>query len=134
MSELTHAGGIAVKNDNGVLRYLIVTAKKNRHHWVLPKGHIELGETMEQTAEREVMEEGGIEARLLDPVGTVEFRENDKSVRVKFYLMEYVRTKGEGEGRLRRWCTYEEALGLLSFDNARVLLRLAKPLAEKRLA
>lgn len=41
--------------------------------WSLPKGHIEPGETREQTAEREVQEETGIIGRVLGELGTIDF-------------------------------------------------------------
>lgn len=41
--------------------------------WSLPKGHIEDGETMEQTAVREVKEETGISAQVLTPLGTIDY-------------------------------------------------------------
>ncbi|PWV82159.1 ADP-ribose pyrophosphatase YjhB, NUDIX family [Prauserella marina] len=41
--------------------------------WSLPKGHIEDGETTEQTAMREVKEETGITAHVLQPLGTIDY-------------------------------------------------------------
>ncbi|MCU1685701.1 MAG: hydrolase [Amycolatopsis sp.] len=41
--------------------------------WSLPKGHIEDGETVEQTAVREVKEETGISAHVLRPLGTIDY-------------------------------------------------------------
>ena len=41
--------------------------------WSLPKGHIEDGETVEQTAVREVKEETGISAQVLRPLGTIDY-------------------------------------------------------------
>ena len=41
--------------------------------WSLPKGHIEDGETVEETAVREVKEETGISARVLQPLGTIDY-------------------------------------------------------------
>jgi 8-oxo-dGTP pyrophosphatase MutT (NUDIX family) len=41
--------------------------------WSLPKGHIEDGETVEQTAVREVKEETGISARVLRPLGSIDY-------------------------------------------------------------
>jgi ADP-ribose pyrophosphatase YjhB (NUDIX family) len=131
MSQLTHAGGIVIRHDKGELRYLIITAKKNPEHWVFPKGHINVGETPEQTAKREVLEETGVQAKILDFVGTTEFQTRDEAAKVKFYLMEYVAEEGKAEDREKRWCTYEEALDLLSFDDTRDLLRQSQPLAHK---
>ena len=41
----THAGGIVVRLDDGVARFLLVTARRQPGQWVFPKGHIEPGET-----------------------------------------------------------------------------------------
>ncbi len=41
--------------------------------WSLPKGHIEAGETTEQTAVREVKEETGISAHVLRKLGTIDY-------------------------------------------------------------
>lgn len=41
--------------------------------WSLPKGHIEDGETVEQTAVREVKEETGISAHVVRPLGTIDY-------------------------------------------------------------
>ncbi len=122
MSEFTHAGGIVFRSDDGVCRYLIVSAKKNPDHWVLPKGHIAPGETPEQAAKREVLEETGVEAEIIQFVGTSEFEASGEAVTVKFYLLEYVAQKGKGESRQKRWCTFEEGLKILTFEDARDFL------------
>tara|TARA_Y100000590_G_scaffold160881_1_gene184451 strand:- start:430 stop:864 length:435 start_codon:yes stop_codon:yes gene_type:complete len=62
--------------------------------WALPKGTPEIGESMEQTALREVREETGLEVRILDSLGYIEYsfmRKQDNvkcEKRVHFYLME----------------------------------------------
>ena len=49
------------------------TDRRGRLAWSLPKGHVEEGETLAQTAEREVAEETGIRGRVVAPLGEVEF-------------------------------------------------------------
>jgi 8-oxo-dGTP pyrophosphatase MutT (NUDIX family) len=41
--------------------------------WILPKGHIEPGESAEQAAVREVQEETGIRGLVVEPLGTIEY-------------------------------------------------------------
>jgi len=41
--------------------------------WSLPKGHIEPGETREETAAREIAEETGIEGKVLAELGSIDF-------------------------------------------------------------
>ena len=47
--------------------------RKGRLLWSLPKGHIEAGETPDQTAVREVEEETGIIGRVVTPIGTIDY-------------------------------------------------------------
>ncbi len=47
--------------------------RKGRLLWSLPKGHIELGESPEDTAVREVAEETGIIGEILAPLGVIDF-------------------------------------------------------------
>jgi 8-oxo-dGTP pyrophosphatase MutT (NUDIX family) len=125
MTAFTHAGGIVYRQDDGAFLYLIVTAQQNPDHWVFPKGHIEPGETPEMAALREVSEETGVRGKIIQPIGASQFRTNSETVRVLFYLMEYLGGKGKKEDRKQRWCTYDEGLHLLSFQDARHLLTSA---------
>ncbi|HEY3293699.1 MAG TPA: NUDIX hydrolase [Candidatus Nanopelagicaceae bacterium] len=46
---------------------------RTRLLWSLPKGHIEIGETPEEAALREVMEETGIESQISRSLGIIDF-------------------------------------------------------------
>lgn len=46
---------------------------KTRLLWSLPKGHIESGETPEEAALREVLEETGIESQIARSLGVIDF-------------------------------------------------------------
>jgi len=131
MAELTHAGGIVIQIDGDSPRYLVVTAKNDLERWVFPKGRIDPGETPEAAAEREVLEESGVEAKTLESVGSTEFKKDGQDLRAEFFLMQFLRNGGPGEDRKRRWCSYQEALDLLSSDFNRDLLRQARTLATK---
>lgn len=47
--------------------------RKGRLEWVFPKGHLEKGESAEQTAVREVREETGLQARVVAPLGEIDY-------------------------------------------------------------
>jgi 8-oxo-dGTP pyrophosphatase MutT (NUDIX family) len=47
--------------------------RRGRLLWSLPKGHVEAGETEQQTAVREVAEETGVVGRVIGKLGTIDF-------------------------------------------------------------
>jgi ADP-ribose pyrophosphatase YjhB (NUDIX family) len=69
----TSAGGLVLDaaGENAVLIGRL--DRRGKLLWSLPKGHIEDGETVEQTAVREVKEETGISAHVLRPLGTIDY-------------------------------------------------------------
>src|SRR5258708_15710146 len=119
---LTHAGGAVLRDG----RVLLVRAKPAPHDWVLPKGHIEAGEMPPDTAAREVREEAGVEATPGRELGILEFQ-SPKSGRMRsiYFLMRYVRDVPREDDREVRWCTLDEALALVAFEDARELIRQA---------
>jgi ADP-ribose pyrophosphatase YjhB (NUDIX family) len=54
MIESKTAGGIIINNDN------VLVVEQKHSSWSLPKGHIEVGETVLEAAKREIYEESGI--------------------------------------------------------------------------
>ncbi len=129
----THAGGIVWRMVNNEPQFLIITAKSNPSDWVLPKGHIEEGEMIEETSVREVREETGVDARVVATAGSTKYETEKESVHVKFYLMEYLREQahGEHEGREAKWCAFQEAEALLTFSDTKQMLRSAMYRLEK---
>ena len=58
-------GVLPYREENGVREYLLVYENYSQC-WSIPKGHMEMGETEAETAQRELLEETGLTARL-DP-------------------------------------------------------------------
>ena len=69
------AGGLVVDQAPDGLRAALIGRLDRRGalRWSLPKGHIERGESVEDTAVREVAEETGITGRVVAPLGTIDF-------------------------------------------------------------
>lgn len=73
--EETSAGGLVVDRlaDPPCAALIGRHDRRGRLVWSLPKGHVEVGETPELTAVREVEEETGIHGRVLAPLGVIDF-------------------------------------------------------------
>jgi len=69
----TSAGGLVVDHLRHRAALIGRLDRRGRLLWSLPKGHIEMGETAEQAAVREVEEETGIIGRVVAPLGTIDF-------------------------------------------------------------
>lgn len=59
----------------------------SRGLWAIPGGSLELGETIQEGAEREILEETGIVIRAGDPVHTFDFFERDQAGRIRFHYV-----------------------------------------------
>lgn len=116
------------RTEGGEREYLLVEARRRRGQWVLPKGHIEAGETPEAAAVREVQEEAGVRAEAVSRAGESEYAVDGQTVRVVFFLMRYQGEAERQEDRARTWRRYEDALRLLRFDDTRRVLTQAHAL------
>ena len=123
--DCTHAGGVVYDPSGDPVKYLLVQPKDHDANWVLPKGKIEDGELHQQTALREVREETGVHAQIVDQLDQVEFEVNQQFVRSKFYLMEK-RFEDDSKPRKTKWEQYAEAYKLLTHLESKQLLELAK--------
>jgi 8-oxo-dGTP pyrophosphatase MutT (NUDIX family) len=121
----THAGGVVISRRGGTAIVLLTRASKPPYDWVLPKGHIETGETPERAAEREVLEETGVEADVVKSLGDVSFEYKRRDIRVRYFLMRFRKAGVAEESREVKWCSPGQAERLLTFDNMREIVRRA---------
>jgi 8-oxo-dGTP pyrophosphatase MutT (NUDIX family) len=139
-----HAGGVVFElTADGTVNYLVIhpygdqtpQEKKDKaakeidtSKWVLPKGKIDPGESQPQAALREVLEESGVCARIVSPLGTVEYDvKANEHVKTKFYLMEKISEQATQEvGRTPTWLKFDDALGDLSHDGSKKMLTRAE--------
>ncbi|MFN7981380.1 MAG: NUDIX domain-containing protein [Vicinamibacterales bacterium] len=124
-ADLTHAGGVVVRQRD-TLELLIVRAKPEPHDWVLPKGHIEPGESAGQCARREVQEEAGVDAETGVLLGVDRYLRGTERVVVAFFLMRYLGEAPALEGRETRWVTLDEASNFVQFDFLRHVIDEAR--------
>jgi 8-oxo-dGTP pyrophosphatase MutT (NUDIX family) len=123
---LSHAGGVVFRGSGRTAEILLVSAKLAPHDWVLPKGHIEHGESPEHCARREVQEEAGVDARPLEFLGYDSYTTAlGKSVVAAFYLMQWVKFVPAIEERQICWLTVAEALELIPFGGTRRIIQAA---------
>jgi len=117
------------------LEVLLVRAKRDPTAWIFPKGHIESGETPEETAARETREEAGVEGEILRAVGEpLEFDNGRELVRVQYFLMRARKEKSSPEKREKKWFAVDEALDEVRFEDTRRLLKHATQIASDRLS
>lgn len=129
--ESRFAGSIVVRKTDESLRFLLVQALKDPNRWVFPKGHLEAGESAAHAALREVQEEAGVDGQILAPIDSIHYKDKERSIDVDFFLVAYVKEVKRQEQRRIRWCSYQEALKSLSFEESRNLLRDARSIIEK---
>ncbi|MEO7235635.1 MAG: NUDIX hydrolase [Lapillicoccus sp.] len=131
------AGGVVIDVHEGTARIAVI-ARRNRAgrvEWCLPKGHIEPGETLTQTAEREVAEETGIVGRVLAELGTIDywFATSDRRVHkfVHHYLLEAlggeltIENDPDQEAIDVAWFPLREVQRHLTFPNERRIAQVA---------
>lgn len=104
----------------------------------LPKGHIDGQETAEQAATREVREETGVQAELLESLGEVRYwyvREGRRiSKSVHFFLFGYLSgdvADHDDEVLEARWLPVEQACGELTYPGERKMLERALAIAAR---
>jgi 8-oxo-dGTP pyrophosphatase MutT (NUDIX family) len=136
------AGGVAFRWKDSEPEIAIVSVKP-KLRWQLPKGIVDLGESPQVAAVREVREEAGVETNLIKLIETIEYWyrsiKNGKPVRyhkfVHFYLVEYKSgdvSNHDHEVEEARWVSFEEALEMLDFKSEREVVEKAREMIEER--
>ena len=139
MQEISAGVIVYFKEDHKVL-YL--TLHYESGHWDFPKGHVEENEKVEETALRETKEETNLDVELNPDFKkslSYFFRRDGLLVSKTVYFFlgktnnKKVKISSEHIGF--KWLTYEDALELLTFDNAKEVLKKAHEfLTQKTLA
>ena len=123
---VVQAGAVVCRKDDRGLRILLVRARRNPEDWIFPKGHIEPGESAEETAVREAEEEAGVTGRVVAALRpAVRFTLDDRRVEVEYFLVEFDHEVKPTERREQAWLAPREALKRLTHDSTREVLERA---------
>jgi len=130
------AGGLVQSLTDPELVALI--SHKNRGgkaDWCIPKGHVEAGEDLAQTAVREISEETGIEAEVVEKLGEISYSFKIGPQRIKKTVHHFLlrQTGGElssdmdptGEVIEAKWFKLSELESILAHENERKVANLA---------
>lgn len=131
MINATSCGGVVIFR--GKILLLYKNYRNKYEGWVLPKGTVEQGETHEETALREVLEESGAKAKIIKYIGKSEYSfnvpENVVEKEVHWYLMiadsYYSKPQREEYFVDSGFYKYHEAYHLLRFPNEKQILEKA---------
>jgi 8-oxo-dGTP pyrophosphatase MutT (NUDIX family) len=128
----TSAGGVVFRRMPAGIRFLLI--KDPYKKWGLPKGHVDSGESLAETAQREVAEETGLcELKLHAPLGAIDWHFRLRGKRIHktchFFLLEAPTGSPcpqTEEGILEcQWFSHCDAMKTISYENARSILREA---------
>lgn len=133
------AGGIIYRKRNGEVEFFFIRDPFGK--WTFPKGHKELGETLAETAIREIREETGLTGlRFITPLGRTGFRfKRGKTVIDKTVILFLFEAPAEAQEKLpgtegiihAEWFPAHKAVQISGYRNLDRLLGKALELATK---
>ena len=110
------AGVVASRRTaDGEIEVLVITARRRPHEWIFPVGTVDPGETLEQAAARECMEESGYTVRTGSLLKTLELDRKHGPRRFSFFA---AHVTGEADtyetDRRRRWVPLAQLVGTIT--------------------
>ena len=130
--EPTAGGVIFRRNQKNEVEILLIQDSKDR--WTIPKGHIEEGETAQETAKREIGEEAGLhDVKIIGWLGKINFRYRriDKLVLMTTQVF-LVKALGNTDAIQKedwmngiRWFSFSDALDEIEYEDIGKLILLA---------
>ncbi|MFI7483630.1 NUDIX domain-containing protein [Kocuria sp. M1R5S2] len=116
-ADVVAAGCLCWRRGNGALEVLLIH-RPRYDDWSFPKGKQDDGETLPETAHREVREETGLTPRLGVPLPTIRYEVKDGTKDVRYWAAEFgPNARPQPDGREvdeYRWVSTDEARALLS--------------------
>lgn len=119
-------GAVVFHEIGGVVRFLLIKNKRSAH-WSFPKGHVEEGESDEQTAIREVKEETGIDIQIIEGFKAKSEYSIQRKIEKVVYI--YAATCDDTTTHIQEeeiedylWLDFNKALKHLKFENDKNIL------------
>ncbi|MDQ7822183.1 MAG: NUDIX domain-containing protein [Candidatus Eremiobacteraeota bacterium] len=134
------AGGVVYKKEGQRIKVCLI-AKKDKRVWALPKGRLQPGENLEETARREIAEETGHLTEVREKIDEISYHFYWKEANVfyhktvYFFLMPVIQENfypRDGEVDDVIWLTLGEAYKKLTYLNEKEILRKAQKILVKR--
>ena len=134
------AGGVVYKKEGGRYKICLV-AKKNKRVWALPKGRLNPGENLEETAQREIAEETGLLTEVHEKLDEISyyFYWKDENVfyhkTVYFYMMPVIKEnycQRDTEVDAVIWLSLGEAYKKLTYLNEKEVMKKAQKILKGR--
>lgn len=127
MTRIVQAAGGLVFRRTGKGKLKILIAHRPRYDdWSLPKGKADDGETPEETAVREVLEETGCHCRIVAPLGTSRYRISNGVKEVQWFAMRPLPDspgfQPNDEIDEIKWLSRSKAIDELDYENDRSLI------------
>jgi 8-oxo-dGTP pyrophosphatase MutT (NUDIX family) len=126
------AGGVVVRGGQVITIVPVKRAADGRRVLGLPKGHPDGDETPEQAAAREIAEEAGVQAELVEDLGDVDYvyARGGREIRkvVRFFLFDYRSgdlADHDHEIEVARWMDLEDAARQLTYEGERAVVARA---------
>jgi 8-oxo-dGTP pyrophosphatase MutT (NUDIX family)/phosphohistidine phosphatase SixA len=128
------AGGAVVTREHSLRRTEIVIIHRKRYDdWTLPKGKLDVGESLPACAVREVHEETGVTIRLSVPLDSITYEAGSAGLKKVDYwggvVLDSVRRAPDAEVDVVSWLPVRAALGRLTYSHDHFLVEqyLAQP-------
>ncbi len=119
-------GAVVYRNIGGMTRYLLIKNRRSSN-WSFPKGHVEDGETLKQTARREVWEETGIHLEIFP--GFMSKSQYTIQNKIQKTVHIFTGTTKDEQTKIQKeeiedyiWLPYESAHKYLKFENDKQIL------------
>jgi 8-oxo-dGTP pyrophosphatase MutT (NUDIX family) len=122
---------IVDKNDTEGIELLLVKQDARNDRWGIPKGHVNVGETFEQCAIRETLEEAGIDVGLLTRLDDVNVTYRHEFKTVVTFLARQICDRNpssdhpESEVNEARWFNSNHLPTLCSYQRSLILNGIA---------